>query len=259
MSGFSRFLDKLPPWEEATWRRPPVCVGRGLWGRHALPAQGILAGSLAKLRAQGQTRDTPPQGRSPRWGQVRRRTVWAPIGCPKTGKSQGVGQGRGPASLQPQAAREANGPGLHSGAQALRAPRRGPTTPCWWPRRAARGTPGRKQALGSHPGLQVTGEGPPRGSDHSGRPVSLPHTRGGLPGGWGPRTGRGIARFRPTWSGEAAVWPQVERPAEAGGCRRAPLLLCGAGDVGGAGGDMGGIGGVVSAPSNLLCIRPRDG
>lgn len=97
LSGFSRFLDKLPPWEEATWRRPPVCVGRGLWGRHALPAQGILAGSLAKLRAQGQTRDPPPQGRSPRWGQVRRRTVWAPIGCPKTGKSQGVGQGRGPA------------------------------------------------------------------------------------------------------------------------------------------------------------------
>lgn len=53
------------------------------------------------------------------------------------------------------------------------------------------------------------------------------------------------------------MWPQVERPAEAGGCRRAPLLLCGAGDVGGGtGGDMGGIGGMVSAPSNLLCIRP---
>lgn len=87
-----------------------------VWGRGsgALPAQGILAGNLAKLRAKGQTWDAPPQGLSPRWGQVRHQTIWAPIWLPHDWEGWGVGQGRGPASRQLGAAREANDPGLHS-------------------------------------------------------------------------------------------------------------------------------------------------
>lgn len=203
-----------------------ACVcGEGALGPSRPPCPRDPRGKPSKAAGAGTDTGHSPSGPFPTVGTGQAPNCLGSHWLPQDWEESGGGAGTG-SSLQPRAAREANGPGLHSGAQALRAPRRGPTTPCWWPRRAARGTPGRKQALGSHPGLQVTGEGPPRGSDHSGRPVSLPHARGGLLEGWGPRTGRGIARFRPTWSGEAAVWPQVERPAEAGGCRRALLLLC---------------------------------
>lgn len=229
-----------------------ACVcGEGALGPSRPPCPRDPRRKPSKAAGAGTDTGHSPSGPFPTVGTGQAPNCLGSHWLPQDWEESGGGAGTG-SSLQPRAAREANGPGLHSGAQALRAPRRGERRgPDRGGRRHRAGDRGERPEAprgGSGPSARIIrtrgsrsqGAGPPRGSDHSGRPVSLPHARGGLPGGWGPRTGRGIARFRPTWSGEAAVWPQVERPAEAGGCRRAPLLLCVElgtwGDVGGDGG-----------------------